>query len=110
MTTPEQRRYPRAEPELSVTVYDAVEERVLGRLGNISSRGLMIISSEPIDEDLLVQLRFTLSDGQEKRTIEVGAESLWCSSANVPGRYWSGFEIVDISPADETFLSAFSAE
>lgn len=104
------RRHPRTEVGEPVEVLDVVADTVLGTLGNISSHGLMLISGSEIEENRVFQLEFEISHGDEARTINAGAHCLWCSPANAPGRYWSGFEIVDISDVDEAFLNLVTVE
>lgn len=106
----EQRRYPRATPTTRTAVFDAVTGDELGTLGNHSSNGLMIVARSPIEEDLLLQVRFTLHDGEgQERSLTVGVESLWCAPAQQADRYFVGFEIVEIAEDDQAFLTAASA-
>ncbi|MDX1569038.1 MAG: PilZ domain-containing protein [Xanthomonadales bacterium] len=110
MSGAHRRRYPRVDVDEPVVVYDVVEDREIGTIGNISSHGLMLIGSESIEAERLMQLEFTLDHEGEARPIRVGAQALWCAPANVPDRFWTGFEIVDISEDDEAFLSLVATE
>ncbi|MEM9301229.1 MAG: PilZ domain-containing protein [Pseudomonadota bacterium] len=103
----EKRRYKRAVPVGSVIVYDAVTRSELGTLGNLSSHGLMVIATAPVDPDLLFQLEFEVTGpDDEPVAVNIGAESLWCSPASQPDRYWAGFEIVEISDDDRALIEA----
>ncbi len=60
----------------------------------------MLIGSTPVENNLVFQFELQMQhpgDGDE--SIILGAESLWCSQASEPGRYWSGYRIIDISLA-----------
>ncbi len=104
-TITEQRRLDRKTLRPPVQVYDAMSGERLGQIGNITSQGLMIISPDPIEEDLLFQLNFTLpAEGKSAHAFTVGAHCLWCSEAESTGTHWAGFEIMDIADADAALL------
>ena len=71
-----------------ILVTDAMTERVVGRVGNLSETGMLLIASEPLVDDALYQFRFTLPGGEdsERQTVDVGAHLLWQDHASAPGR------------------------
>lgn len=78
---------------------------VIGRLGNVSAEGLMLVSNRPLVEDGLYQLQFNLPDEHGRlHPIEAGVHEQWSEEANVPGQHWIGFRIIDIAPADAAVL------
>jgi hypothetical protein len=87
-------------------IYDAHSGEVIGELVNLSSDGLMAASNECISCGSVSQIRIPLIKGEQQVDIRVGTESLWCEDANDSGIYWTGFQIIDISPEDQLVLDA----
>ena len=92
----------------TILVSDAMTERVVGRIGNISETGMLLTASEPLCEDALYQFRFQLPDmrGVES-AVEVGAHLLWVDHANAPGQAWAGFRFIGLNPANTARLRAW---
>jgi len=95
---PDNRRAPRRSVADLVPVTDQMAERVVGRLGNVSESGMLMLASVPLREDALYQLQFTLplADGGQA-PIDVGVHLLWSEPAHVPGQFWSGFRFITLS-------------
>ncbi len=93
-----------------IQVINAITGETMGRIGNLSSSGLMLISQQALREDALYQLGFQLphSDGRA-HTMEIGVHEQWSEQAAVPGQYWAGFRIIDLSPDDASALQAWLA-
>jgi len=101
----EYRRAKRKRANETIEVVDTMTEQVVGRIGNISETGMMMLATTQLMDDALFQLRFTLPEaGVRGRSIELGAHQLWSDAANVPGQFWSGFRFIDISPEDAAVL------
>ncbi len=97
----EQRRSKRKSAEGLIQVTNAMTGEVVGRVGNLSIDGMMIIAQTELAEDGLYQFSFHLPDGQGRAvTLEVGVHEQWQDPASTPGQYWSGFRIIDIAPRD----------
>ena len=80
-----------------VEVVDAMTDRVLGQLGNLSDSGMLLLASAPLHEDCLYQLRFGLSDRSGQRhAYEIGAHLLWQNDAAAPGQAWMGFRFLSM--------------
>ena len=95
MIIPETRRAPRLQVPALVPVTDQMSGAGIGRLGNISETGMLLIASEPLVGDALYQLRFPISDGQgSDQHIDVGAHLLWHEAAQAPGHAWAGFRFI----------------
>lgn len=94
----EKRMRPRKVAATTIQVHDANKNRLLGRLVNLNSGGLMLIGSAPIEANLVFQLELMLEvPHRGKERLRFGVESLWCSAATQSGRYWTGFHIIDIA-------------
>jgi len=96
--SPDTRRAPRRSVTDLVPVTDLIAERVVGRLGNISETGMLMLASVPLREDALYQLQFTLplADGRTA-PVEVGVHLLWADPAHVAGQAWAGFRFITLS-------------
>jgi PilZ domain len=108
MTSAEQRRSRRKNPESTVQVVNAMTGHSMGRVGNLSIDGMMLIATTPTREDALYQFVFHLPDGRGQPVpIEVGVHEQWSEPAAAPGQYWSGFRIIDIAPHDFEVLKSW---
>lgn len=77
-------------------VYNRHTGRPFGYLGNISSRGMMLISTLPIMLGACydLQLKLPSATGAETELVDFSARSLWCRADATPGYYDSGFSVV----------------
>ena len=91
----EYRRVPRRKVTTTVAVIDTMTEAVIGRLGNLSETGMLMIASTSLVDDALYQLRFVLHDPHHPPlSIQVGVHLLWQDSASAPGQTWTGFRFI----------------
>ncbi len=98
MTTTDRRHLPRKIASQRIRVRDINTNRHLGELVNLSSEGLMLISSQPVESNLVFQLDLELKIPHlDQNHLRLGVESLWCSAANQAQHFWSGFRIIDVS-------------
>ncbi|VXB96672.1 Pilus assembly protein PilZ [Luteimonas sp. 9C] len=81
-----------------ILVTDAMTARVVGRVGNLSETGMLLIASEPFVEDALYQLSFTLPDAPDA-PVEIGAHLLWLDDATLAGASWAGFRFIATTPS-----------
>lgn len=105
------RRAPRRQVSDLVPVTDQMRECVVGRLGNVSETGMLMLASMPLREDALYQLRFPLplSDGRQQ-AIDVGVHLLWSEPAHVPGQSWTGFRFLTLSREHRQLLRQWVGE
>ena len=106
--TPDTRRAPRRHVADLVPVTDTMTERVIGRLGNVSETGMLMLASVPLPDDALYQLQFTLplSDGH-RAPIDVGVHLLWADPAHVPGQTWAGFRFITLGREHRDLLRSW---
>jgi len=92
------RRARRRKAPDTILVVDAMTERVVGRIGNLSETGMLLMAGTPLVDDALYQFRFSLpgDDGGEA-TIEIGSHLLWMDQASAPGQAWAGFRFIGIT-------------
>ena len=96
MTSDETRRARRYDIPDTIQVVDTMTGAVVGRLGNLSESGMMLIASVPLADDALYQLRFHPDGVSGHRAIEVGAHLLWQDDASAPGQTWVGFRLIKV--------------
>ena len=75
-------------------VFDRLSGRVLGYLSDMTQKGAMIISDDPLSEDQDLQLRFDLPDPLLFSTdhLNLSARVAWCRPDIDPAFYNIGFE------------------
>ena len=97
----EMRGHSRVDVSEVIRVVDRQTGMDLGRLVNISDEGFMLLGSQPVSEDSILQLSLEFESGRNNANpILIGVESLWCHASNDQTQYWSGFYIIDISDED----------
>lgn len=105
------RRAPRRQPTDLVPVTDMLSEAQIGRLGNVSETGMLLLASVPLHDDALYQLRFALPERAGRATeIDVGVHLLWSEAAHAPGKAWAGFRFLTMSEPHRQRLRAWIAE
>lgn len=93
----EARRKRRRKIPGAVEVVDAMTDIVVGRLGNLSENGMLLIANAPLVEDALYQFRFNLGSSTDRsRAIEVGAHLLWQDHTSAPGHIWTGLRFITV--------------
>jgi hypothetical protein len=116
MTTPESpapdtRRAPRRQVADLIPVTDVMAETVIGRLGNVSETGMLMLASVPMHEDALYQLQFAIpGSGGQPLVIDVGAHLLWSEQTHAPGQAWVGFRFLTLAREHREPLRAWIAQ
>ena len=104
----EARRAQRRNAREPMAVLDALVERTIGRVGNISETGMLLVAHAPLVEDAIYQLRFDLVDASGRAIpLEVGAHLLWIGTANTPGQSWAGLRFLTIGESQQTALRSW---
>jgi len=94
----EYRRAKRRRATIDISVIDAMTEQVVGKIGNLSESGVLLILGNAPCADALFQFRFDLpGDSGRPLDVEVGAHELWQDDAAAPGQVWAGFRFIDVS-------------
>lgn len=102
MSITDARRAQRRNATGIIVVNDVMTAQVVGRIGNISETGMLLVASQRLREDALYQLQFTLPGGgssTREASVDVGAHLLWTGSAHTPGQSLAGLHFLTISPA-----------
>lgn len=104
----EHRRNKRKPPDRAIEVTNAMTGAPVGRIGNLSIDGMMMIAYAPVRADALYQFTFLLPDGRgASHPIEIGMHEQWTEQSGGAGQYWAGFRIIDLSPEDQARLAAW---
>lgn len=104
------RRTQRRNVHEPVMVVDTMTEQVIGRLGNISESGMLLVANAPLVEDALYQLRFEITERSGRATaIDVGAHLIWVGSAHTPGQSWAGLRFLTIEESQLVVLRQWIA-
>lgn len=107
----EYRRAKRRQVPQVVEVVDTMTEQVVGRIGNISESGMLLVTSHPGCDDGLYQLQFRLPGPQgEAWTIDVGAHQLWSDLTRPPAVFWTGYRFIDLAADDAEHLRRWIAQ
>ena len=94
----ERRSAPRKPISAPIEVVDSMSGENIGRVGNLSRTGMMLICHRPLRDDALYQLKFRLPGRRGAPTdIETGVHTMWTELAATNGYQWSGLRIISIS-------------
>lgn len=101
----ETRRATRHKVDAVVHVQNAITGAAMGRLGNLSSDGMMLIATQPVVDDALYQVQFALPDRHGvPQMIEIGIHQQWNAPASIRDQYWAGFRIIDLGRREHQVL------
>ena len=88
-----------------VLVENALNGANLGRIGNLSATGMMLIAPRRLVDNALYQIRFDLAGpDQRTHTLEIGVHEQWTSNAVPPGQFWIGLRIISIGNGEQALL------
>ncbi|MCV6605513.1 MAG: PilZ domain-containing protein [Porticoccaceae bacterium] len=90
----ERRRLERHEVSGQVDAVDRLTGHNIGRLVDIHSEGLMLITGNQVEVGNIYQVSLKKEGGI---WLEVGVDCLWKNPANGEDRYWAGFRVIDAS-------------
>jgi len=94
-----QRQSERHSVTQDVDVYDALRDTYIGRVVNIHAKGLMLIADKALNEDTLYTFDIHLPlPIRNLHSIQIGVDCLWVRDADLAGKYWMGFSIIDVTP------------
>ena len=88
-----------------MTVIDLDTDQTIGRLLNITTDGLMLLSVIPIELEKLYRFEINLSSAIDGHSVlRLGADSLWSNPLNDDKNFWTGFQIIDISEQNKKII------
>ena len=78
-------------------VFDNESGKLLGKLVDITTRGIKLVSRVPIAIDIDYSLRLTFPEGYFRtRDLSFEARSIWSSNDVNPDFYDTGFEVINL--------------
>ncbi len=88
-------------------VFDRDNGKILGYLSDLSSKGAMIISDDPLTVNTALSLRFDLPDPEHFGSdhIVMGVRVAWCSPDIDPAFWNIGFEFNSVAPEQESIIN-----
>ncbi|GMU44773.1 MAG: PilZ domain-containing protein [Xanthomonadales bacterium] len=102
------RRSVRKRTREAILVTNAMTGATIGRIGNLSADGMMLIGPAAIEESCLFQVQFLLRDAAaQPRRLEIGIQCLWSQAMRTERSHWAGCRIIDISPDEQQVLDAW---
>ncbi len=102
----ERRKLRRRRLRYYLDVFDARTGRPFGRLGDISTAGLLLLTGEPVppNRDHELEVRWQ-TDEDEPTRLRFRARSCWCRRDLNPDYYAAGFSIQNLDAANAARLS-----
>jgi hypothetical protein len=102
------RRSPRKRATDVIMVNNAMTGESMGRIGNLSNDGMMLIAPKELGDEYYYQVSFhLLIPGKPPQKMELGVQCLWADKSRSGGNYWAGCKLVDIAEADEAVLETW---
>jgi hypothetical protein len=97
----ERRKVKRRHLIFYLRVFDNETEELIGYVVDITPKGVMVISEKSIEVNKTYLFRMDLpTEIGELRQLHFKVKSAWCSN-DVNTDFWdTGFQLVDVSPAD----------
>lgn len=108
----DRRRKQRKSVNSAEIVTDVITGHPIGRIGNLSGTGMLLISSSAPCSGAIYQMRLPLPSNDSDRApqyIEIGVQEQWHEQAAVAGQFWTGYRIIAISEEDIARLKAWLA-
>jgi len=106
-----QRRNVRKKVSEAIVVSNAINGESMGRIGNLSIDGMMLIGTQAFHEEYYYQFQFTLNcRAQAPQRVEVGVQCLWAEQARTGRSFWGGFKVIDLSEGDIKIMNVWIGE
>jgi len=106
-----QRRAQRKRTPFTAIVTDVIRNEPIGHLGNLSTTGMLLISTREPRSGAVYQVSMALPTAgrllTQSQPIEAGIQEQWHAAAATPGQIWAGYRIVAISDADAARLDSW---
>jgi c-di-GMP-binding flagellar brake protein YcgR len=87
-------------------VFDGLSSNILGHLVDISEKGIMLLSDNPVEinEDYRLRMRLP-TEMKDRNEIIFTATSRWCKSDSNPDFYRTGFQMHNLKPYAKRLIS-----
>ncbi len=106
----ERRNAERRLAEGDLFVFDHHSDEPLGRIGDLTTKGLMLRCSAPVREGKIYTCRMALPEEVLGWTeIKFQTECKWCMDGSQPGEIEAGFEFKDIGEKEQLIIALLIA-
>jgi c-di-GMP-binding flagellar brake protein YcgR len=86
-------------------VFDEATQQMAGRLVDITTEGIMLVSEKPVSANTRFKFKMLLPKSIEgQKTLNLEAESRWSRQAVNPDLYDNGFQLLSVKPGDEKII------
>lgn len=107
----ERRKFVRCRPASSLRVLDRKTGQPVGRLGNVTDEGMMLISQKPINTGSLLQLQVAVPEEiKAGGKIMFDGKSVWCKEDADSGLHKVGFKLMNVIPKDIEMIKGMVGE
>ncbi|HEB70064.1 MAG TPA: hypothetical protein ENI88_10670 [Desulfobulbus sp.] len=102
----EQRSEKRQQLSHSLLVYDGISSRIVGRVVDLTPKGMMLACAEPVWIQEEYRLRMTFADPVDNQTeVSVQAVCRWCREGVEPETFVAGFQFQKLLSEERRLLS-----
>jgi len=105
----EKRRSERFDVSSPLNVVDTISAQSLGIIVNVSAEGMMVLGAKDIVEGAVYQVDVPITSA-DNRILKLAIECLWSAEADSGGKYWSGYQVIDISDDNKVVLDQLISE
>ena len=87
-------------------VFDGLSNKILGHLINMSEKGVLLMSDEPVDlnEDHRLRIRLPVFV-RDKHEVVLQGTSKWCRKEPGKDQYFTGFQVYDLDTSTAKIIS-----
>jgi len=87
-------------------VFDGLSNKILGHLINMSEKGVLLMTDEPVDlnEDHRLRIRLP-AFVRDRHEIFLKGTSRWCTKELGRDQYFTGFQVYDLDTSTEKIIS-----
>ena len=90
-------------------IFDVNADVLLGHIVDITNEGLMMVTKDPVETDVVFNLEMTLPERTKGREYVVfEARSIWCKQDVNPELYGVGFQIVKVEPKEAEIIESLA--
>ncbi len=103
------RAHERNPVQAGISVWDEIEDNLLGQLCNVSPGGLLLLSEQTLPSDAVFQIRIQPAAAHSFEPFSLGVETLWTQPGNQGASFWVGMRVIDASEEGRRRLAALGA-
>ncbi len=107
----ESREHPRMHVISYLKASEQDSDRSVGRVVDMTARGMRLRSKEPVKTNTTARFRLTLpGDTEDAREISFKAVIIWCRKSEDVDSWDTGIQLLDITPDEADLIERFVEE